>query len=252
MLMVKLILNAISSWIYCLFGSVTLQDWKHYPNYEITLDDAIPTSGLISAYDVQPTIIISQYDERGAILGYDAGGGTIDATDFVGHVTPEGTIIVWGADADPGGIPCVIFPYNTEINHITADGYDVEVLPIPYQSSLFQGILKWRYTDRPNYWFCDDPRISITVKYDTSADKVPYVDTTYWMENVSRYDHKNYMPIYYHYGTEMTTYQGSIKLTKHEYRSQIDLCAWLIGILKRKYTQETAKLDNFRKSTFNE
>ena len=247
--MIKLILNTITSFIYSLFGSVTLNDWKHYPNYEITLDDAVPTSNLISAYDVQPTILIVDTAD-GAILGYDS-AGAIDTTDFVGHVTPEGTIIVWGDDADPAGIPCVIFPYNTEINHITADGSDLVVYPIQYQSDMFTSNLKWRYTDRPNYWFSDNPRISITVKYDTSADKVPYVDTTYWGENVTRYDHKHYQAMVYSNGEEYSGYNGQY-IKPSEYKSQIDLCAWLIGILKRKYTQETATLNSFRKSTFNE
>lgn len=249
--MFRLLINSIISFVYNLFGSVTIQDWKHYPNYEITLDDAIPTTNLIYAYDVQPDILINE-TSSGAILGYDAGGGTIDETDFVGHVTPEGTIIVWGDDTDPDGVPCVIFPYNTEINHITADGSNLEIYPIQYQSEIFTNNIKWRYSDRPNSWFMDNPRISITIKYDTSD--APYVDTTYWVTNVSRYDTKKQLPIYYSYGTEIPTFKSQTDniLTNSEYRSQIDLCAWLIGILKRKYTQETATLNNFRKSTFNE
>ena len=249
--MIKVVLNSILSHIYSLFGAVTLNDWKHYPSYAITLDDDIPTTGLLSVYDVQPDILI-QESASGAILGYDAGDTTIDETDFMGHVTLEGTIIVWGDDDDVGGMPCVIFPYNTQINHITADTYDLEITPIPVASPTFtNGNVKWRYTDRPNYWFMDTPRISITVKYDTSDD--PYVDTTYWLENVTRYDSKKQLPVFYSYGTEFPTYSEytSNNIPYAEYRSQIDLCAWLIGILKRKYTQETATLNSFRKSTFN-
>jgi len=249
--MFALFINVIISYFYRIFGVTELRDWKHYPNYAITLDDDIPTTGLLSAYDVQPDILI-QESASGAILGYDAGAGAIDETDFMGHVTLEGTIIVWGDDDDVGGMPCVIFPYNTQINHITADTYDLEITPIPVASPTFtNGNVKWRYTDRPNYWFMDNPRISITVKYDTSDN--PYVDTTYWAVSVTRYDSKKQMPVYYSYGTEIPTYKGqpSSTITNSEYRSQIDLCAWLIGILKRKYTQETAKLNSFRKSTFN-
>ena len=249
--MIKVVLNSILSHLYSLFGAVTLNDWKFYPNYAITLDDDIPTTGLLSAYDVQPDILIVT-DIRGAVLGYDAGDSTIDKTDFMGHVTLEGTIIVWGDDDDIGGMPCVIFPYDTQINHITADTYDLDITPIPVASPTFTNVnVKWRYTDRPNYWFMDTPRISITVKYDTLDD--PYVDTTYWSENITRYDSKKQLPMFYSNGTELQTLTSKKipTINESEYKSQIDLCAWLIGILKRKYTQETATLNSFRKSTFN-
>lgn len=246
-------INTIIGFFYSLFGSVTIEDWKHYPNYQITLDTDIPTSEIISAYDVQPDVLIYRND-KGAILGYDNGSTQIDVTDWVGHVTLEGTIIIWGEDADTDGVPCIIFPYNTEIDHITADGEDLDITPIPSTSQMLGSTnVRWRYTDRPNYWFTDSPRISITVKYDTTADEMPYVDTTYWAQNTTRYDYKTLMPEYWSYGSELNEIEvSSIKITDGELRSQIDLCAWLIGILKRKYTQETATLDSFRKKTFNE
>ena len=255
-LAINSIISHIMSWFSILpsqmLGAVYVYSWIHDPNYSVYLDTVIPITDLIYARDVQPDVLIYRND-KGAVLGYDDGSGHILLTGMMGHVTLEGTIIIWGEDADIDGMFCVIFPYNTEIGHITSDTYNLSVLPIPTTAQTFGNpIVKWRYTDRPNYWFTDNPRVSITVVYDITASHLPYVATTYWAQNTTRYDYKNLLPEYHSNGSEIYKPSlPSITLNAGELKSQIDLCAWLIGILKRKYTQETGTLDNFRKKTYN-
>ena len=255
--MIRIALNSIAcSFISLLsrlfFGATTIKDWKHNPNFSITLDTAITTSQLY-AYDIQPGVKYARSD-KGAVLGLIDGTGSIDLTSYVAHVTWEGTIIIWGPDADPDGMFCIVIPYNTQIQHLLIDSYDVSVVPMPDAAPTFGSTnVRWQPTDVPNHWIHLSPRVDIDVKFNTSTN-YPYVDTCYFGAGIDRYDDKKYDPVFRKYGltTELSTYRPlpitSPQINDTEFNAQLDKAALLISMVKHKYTHETACLDNFRKS----
>ncbi len=250
---------SIISWFPThVFGSVKIYDWIHDPKYEMELSTTIPESALqIYARDVQANVKIYQ-DETGAVVGYIAADTYIDVTDVIAHVTLEGNIVIWGPDSDPLGIWCVIWPYNTQINHVLVDGSAVSVSTIPEASPSFDMTNTWwPVSDKPNHWVfvfqgvtTSQADISIDVKYDTTANHIPYVDTTWWAQNVSRYDHKQYMPGFFQNGTDIGVFDSISppKLSSSEHRRQIDRAAWVISVLKHKYSHEPTTFANFRRS----
>jgi len=255
--MIKLALNSIAcSFVSLLsrlfFGATTIYDWKHYPNYSISLGTAISTSQLY-VYDIQPDVKYTR-NEKGAILGYIDGTGSIDLTSYVAHVTWEGTIIIWGPDSDPAGMFCIVIPFNTQIQHLLIDTYDVEVVPMPQAAANFDTEnVSWQPTDVPNHWTHLSPRVDIDVKYNTST-AYPYVDTCYFAQGVDRYDDKKYDAEFVvgRMGNAMDTYRLTPVVPPQigdiDFEAQIDKAALLISMVKHKYTHETAKLNNFRKS----
>ena len=242
------------------FGMVYLYDWKHYPFYSIMLYDTVPTSDQIYAQDVQLSVKIHQ-DEYGAVVGYVGVDELIDITDVIAHITLEGTIIVWGPDSDANGIWMVVFPYNTKISHVSVDTYPVDVAPMPEAKPTFGSTnVHWQNTDRPNHWFHIvgsgrvQSRVSVDAKYSVSIgdDNIPYTDTTYWAQNISRYDHKRHSPKFVASGQTISPF-NTVKppvVSSSELRHQIDRACWLITLLKRKYNYEPATFDNFRRKTY--
>ena len=255
--MIRIALNSIAcSFISLLsrlfFGATTIKDWKHYPNFSITLDTAITTSQLY-VYDIQPDVKYARSD-KGAVLGYIDGTGSIDLTSYVAHVTWEGTIIIWGPDADPDGMFCIVIPYNTQIQHLLIDSYDVSVVPMPDAAPTFGSTnVRWQPTDVPNHWIHLSPRVDIDVKFNTSTN-YPYVDTCYFAQSIDRYDDKKYDAKFVvgPGGTSIENFQlnpvASPQINITEFNAQLDKAALLISMVKHKYIHETACLDNFRKS----
>lgn len=238
-----------------LHAGTYVYDWKHYPNYVIYVDDDIEIYSQLYVEDVQ--LDVKYYiNERGAVLGYIGDDGYIDLTSYIGHVTHEGTVIVWGPDDDPDGMWMVIWPFNTQITNLLVDdsmdnAFNVKVIPVEGSQMFGSSNIRWQNTDRPNHWFFDRPRVTIDAKYNRDTD-YPYTDTTYWNQTVSRYDDKKYDPTFVVHGTEIDNF-NSIKppvVSFNEFRQQVDRAAWVITLLKRKYDNEPSALDPYRRSTY--
>lgn len=255
---IGLIFNSISSAIHGFIGwfiplvysaGVYVYDMKHFPGYTINIYTPIPTDTQLYVEDIQLDVKYIR-DRNGAILGYIGSDGLIDYTNYVAHVSLEGTIVVWTADFDPYGIACVVVPMNTKLIHVMIDGEDLDVIPQPESAQRFTSTdTRWQSTDVPGHWFIERPRVSIDVKYNR-ADNYPYVDTTYHAQVVSRYDEKWYMPKFVTRGVTIDTFRlRPPQITSSEFEAQLNLCSLYISWILHKNTHEPLKLNNFRRQS---
>ncbi len=247
----SLIWNSIISLIYGMLGGfwaisytafstigIHIVDWKHFPNVNIYLYNYVSTANQFYAEDIQLDVKYTR-NENGAILGYLDSNGFIDVTNYVAHVTLEGTIIIWGRDDDPYGIFCVVIPFNC----ILAGVYNGNYLSVEASSNT-----AWQPTDVPNHWFITSPTISIEVKYNRN-DNYPYVDTTYLDHTASRYDDKRREPTAMVRTGEISPYIiSSGRINSYEFNKQLDKAMLYISWLKYKYETYPLTLGNFRKS----
>jgi hypothetical protein len=240
---------SLFSRIATLIGGVVIADWKHYPNYYITLDSYI-SYDQIFAYDVQQDVKVYQ-DEKGAVVGYIGSDTYIDVSDWMAHITLEGTIIVWGPANDPRGRLCIVSPLNTVINNLAVNGQSVEVVVIPPSAVTFtETNVRWNNSDYPNSWNIPSPPVNIQLHYDTES-LMPYVTTHYFVQNVSRYDHPTYNCKYVQNGIDIGIFNSvSTIVSNSTLRMQIDKSCWLLSILKNKYTYEPVIFDLFRRRSY--
>jgi hypothetical protein len=230
-------LNGFWSLFYGVSASVHIVDWKHYPHADIYLEHYVSTVGQLYAEDIQVGVKYTR-NRNGAILGYLDDDALIDVTNYIAHVTLEGTIIIWGRDDDPYGIFCVVIPFNCTLAGVIGN----VTLSVEGSGTI------WQPTNVPNHWFMSSPKISIDVKWNRQ-DSFPYVDTTYTDKVASRYDDKWYEPTFILSGSEVNSYTlPSSRLNTGELNKQLDQAALYIGLLKYKYETYPLTLGNFRKS----
>lgn len=256
---IRLIFNSIISSAYSLFARLTqlsfvstyVYDWKHYPNYAIELDTYTDITAQLYVEDIQLGVKYVK-NENGAALAYIDVNDDMDLTGFVAHVTWEGNIFVWGPDNDPDGIFCIVIPFNSYITNLTNNGLALTVEPVNSAAPIFASTnVRWNFIQAPNHWSFLTPRVDMDVKYNRS-DNYPYVDTTYFALNISRYDDKRYEPeiVVGRGGNHLTSFRtySEPQVSNAEFDAQMDKAAWLLSVIKHKYNHEPNTLDAFRKS----
>lgn len=253
---VGLFFNQIKSLYYGFVGwfipiiysaGVYVYDMKHFPNYSIYIYTPIPTDTQLYVEDIQLGVKYIR-NRNGAILGYVGDDELIDYTNYVAHVSLEGTIMIFGRDDDPYGILCVVVPFNAKLTHVMIDGEDLDVIPQPQSAQRFSGTdVRWQPTDVPGHWFIEKPRVSIDVKYNR-ADHYPYVDTTYHAQVVSRFDDKWFEPKFVCRGVAIDSFRlKPPQVSSSEFDAQLNLASLYISWILHKNTHEPLKLNNFRK-----
>lgn len=244
---IGLLFNSIKSFIYGLTAGVAIYDHKHFPNYLIYIDKEFSVTTQLYVEDIQLDVKYIR-NANGAILGYIGDDGLIDKTNYVGHVTLEGSILIWTADFDPYGIALICIPFNTQVNHLLVDGQQLEVVPMPESAQNFSTTkTRWQGTSAPGHWFTESPRTGIEVKWNRS-DRYPYCEHAYYLRNVSRYDDKWYLPKYVANGQTIEGFRSTPpQVTAAEFSHALEQACFYISMIKNKNEHEPLTLSTFRK-----
>ena len=257
----QLLINSIQSALWGFVGwfipfvystvGVYVYDMLHFPNYSIYVYNEVSTTTQLYVEDVQPGVKYTR-NRNGAILGYVGDDELIDVTNYVAHVTLEGTIIIWGRDDDPYGIFCVVIPFNTKLINVMPGvdtGVDLDVIPMPVSSQGFSSTdVRWQSTDVPGHWFISSPRVDIDVRWNRN-DAYPYVVTTYHPQVTTRYEDKWFEPTFRASGTDIDSFRmRPPQISSAEFSSCLDKAALYISWLKHKYDHEPLTFRNFRRT----
>lgn len=255
---IGLFVNSIQSAYYSFIGwfipfvvsaGVYVYDHIHFPNYSIYIDGAISYTTQLYVEDIQLGVKYTR-NRNGAILGYVGADELIDVTNYVAHVTLEGTIIIWSRDddPDPDGMFCVIIPFNMQVQHLYPDGQELEVVPQPETAQKFTSTdIRWKSTDVPGHFFISSPRVNIDLKWNRD-DNYPYVSTTYFPQVTSRFDDKRYEPEFRASGTDIDSFRlKPPQIGSADFTAQMDLAALYISMIKHKFDVEPLTLKRYRR-----